>query len=327
MARKHIVRMAGMALLLTSPLWSQSRGREQAQIQTKVAEELVYARSTDGVTNAGVTFTAPQDSARPTAIIWVHGWGANFYSPTYVAIGRQLAARGFTTISVNTRMHDVGNVEKYTSGGKRVRGGGYWGVTSEDARDIAAWSDYAERLGFTRVILVGHSAGWWSVAHYQAETGDRRVAGLVLASPGVGGPPVYDKDLVAQARNLVAAGGGEDLLRLPNRSFPAFISAATYLDMENSPPEYKDFFGFETETPGILRVKCPILAFFGTKGDVGGEKELSLLKAAVQRRVGSLRNISTTMIIGADHMYTGQEAQVAGKIAHWADTGLAKDPK
>jgi hypothetical protein len=33
-------------------------------------------------------------------------------------------------------------------------------VTSEDVRDIAAWIDYAQQLGFSRVILVGHSAGW-----------------------------------------------------------------------------------------------------------------------------------------------------------------------
>jgi hypothetical protein len=162
------------------------------------------------------------------------------------------------------------------------------------------------------------------VAHYQAETGERRVAGLVLASLGVGGAPVYDKELIAQAKKLVAAGAGEDLLHLPNRSFPAFISAATYLDMENSPPEYKDFFGIETEAPGILRVKCPILAFFGTKDDVGGEKELNLLKAAVQRHVGSSRNIATTMIINGDHMYTGEEAQVAEKISHWAEAELVK---
>jgi hypothetical protein len=99
--------------------------------------------------------------AKPIAIIWVHGWGANFYYPTYVGIGRELAAHGCTTISVNTRMHDIGNVEKYSAAGKRVRGGGYWGVTSQDA------------LGFGKVALVGHSAGWASVGRYQAETGDR----------------------------------------------------------------------------------------------------------------------------------------------------------
>src|SRR6478672_1699020 len=113
----------------------------------RLPEQLVFVRSTDDVVSAGVIFTPLQQLSKPLAIIWVHGWGANFYTPTYVGIGRALAERGFLTISVNTRMHDIGNVQKYTLLGKRVRGGGYWGITSEDARDIAAWIDYAQQRG------------------------------------------------------------------------------------------------------------------------------------------------------------------------------------
>jgi pimeloyl-ACP methyl ester carboxylesterase len=157
------------------------------------------------------------------AIIWVHGWGANFYVPSYVGIGRALAERGLTTISVNTRMHDIGNVEKYTNLGKRVRGGGYWAVTSEDARDIASWIGFAEQLGYSQVLLVGHSAGWASVGRYQADSQDQRVAGLVFASPAVGYSAIEDDpQLLAEARRLVGNGNGEDLLPLPNRSFPSF---------------------------------------------------------------------------------------------------------
>jgi len=43
-------------------------------------------------------------------------------------------------------MHDLGNVEKYSFFGKRVRSGNYWGVTSQDALNIAAWVDYAEQV-------------------------------------------------------------------------------------------------------------------------------------------------------------------------------------
>ena len=113
----------------------------------KFPEQLVYVRSADDVADGGVLFTSTNSTSKSLAIIWVHGWGANFYTPSYVGIGRELAVRGFPSLSVNTRMHDIGNVEKYTLLGKRVRGGGYWGVTSEDARDIAAWIDYAHQLG------------------------------------------------------------------------------------------------------------------------------------------------------------------------------------
>jgi pimeloyl-ACP methyl ester carboxylesterase len=123
-------------------------------------------------------------------------------------------------------MHDIGNVEKYSPGGKRVRGGGYWGITSQDALDIAAWIDFAEHVGFSKVALVGHSAGWASAGRYRAETGDRRVAGLVLASGMIGPAQKNDPELIAQAKKLVADGAGEELLRLhasPDATFAALL--------------------------------------------------------------------------------------------------------
>jgi pimeloyl-ACP methyl ester carboxylesterase len=325
MTRKLVLGLVGLvALLLAILIWPRIRPRPENQLPGKFPEELVFVRTADDVVNAGVRFTPPKNSAKPIAIIWVHGWGSNFYSPSYVGIGRALAGRGFTTISVNTRMHDIANVEKYSLVGKRVRGGGYWGVTSQDALDIAAWIDFAEHTGFSKVALVGHSAGWASVGRYQAESGDRRVAGLVLASGMIGPAQEGDPQLVAQARKLVADGAGDDLLRLPNRSFPSFVSAATYLDIEDTPREFKDFFGIgHTQTPAVLRVKCPLLAFFGTRGDIAGEKDLGVLQSALQRLSGSPQ-LMTTMIVNGDHEYLGEEAQVAEKIARWVEAELLK---
>ena len=287
----------------------------------KFPEQLVYVRSADDVVDGGVLFTSPRQPSTPLAIIWVHGWGANFYTPSYVGIGRALAERGFPTISVNTRMHDIGNVEKYSLLGNRVRGGGYWGVTSEDARDIAAWINYAEQLGYSRVILVGHSAGWSSVARYLADSQDHRVAGAVFASPGVGySTEPDDTQLLAQARKLVGEGNGDDLLRLPHRSFPSFVSAATYLDGVNTPREYEDFFGTQTPDPAITKVTCPVLAFYGSKDDIGGEKDLALLTSSVRRLAHGPRTVDTAVIANGNHEYVGQEAQVVQVITRWIET-------
>jgi pimeloyl-ACP methyl ester carboxylesterase len=289
----------------------------------KFPEQLVYVRSTDDVVDGGILFTSASSPSKPLAIIWVHGWGANFYTPSYVGIGRALAGRGYPTISVNTRMHDIGNVEKYTLLGKRVRGGGYWGITSEDARDIAAWIDYAQQLGYSRVVLVGHSAGWASVAHYLADSQDRRVAGVVFASPGVGySAQPDDPQGLAQMKKLVDEGAGEDLIRLPNRSYPSFVSAATQLDIVNTPRQYKDFFGTQTPDAAITRVTCPVLAFFGSKDDIGGEKDLALLTSSVRRLAHGPAKVDTAMIANGNHEYVGEEAQVAQVIARWIETAV-----
>src|SRR3989442_11598135 len=123
------------------------------------------------------------------------------------------------------------------------------GVASEQVRDIAAWINFAEARGFKQVVLVGHSAGWAAVTQYQAEKQDRRVVGVVVASgsvhPGTG---PTDPDQIAQATRMMAEGRPDDLVRDPKRSFPSYISAATMLDIVNTPLEFKDFWGTRTET-------------------------------------------------------------------------------
>jgi len=322
MAKRILLGIAGLAVLAGGDflIRLQFAPRPENQKPGKFPEQLVFVRSKDDVVSGGVLFKAPKETAKAIAVVWIHGWGANFYLPSYVGIGRALAERGFTTISANTRMHDIGNVEKYSLG-KRVRGGGYWGVTSEDARDIAAWVDFAQKLGFDRVILAGHSAGWASVGRYQADTVDPRIAGLVFASGCVGcGNEEDDPALRAQAKRLVDEGVGDELIRLPKRSFPSYVSAATYLDSIDTPKNDSDFFGVRTPNPAVTRVHCPLLAFFGSNGDIAAESALNLLKTSVQRLKGGPSRVDTAMIHNGDHEYAGEEAQVAQTIASWANT-------
>lgn len=322
-------RRACLGLLLAVGLgggvwvWTQ-RPRPVTVTAGQFPEELVYTRTRDDVVNGGAYFSASPQQAQAVAVIWVHGWGTNFYYHTYTAIGRALAARGLTTISVNTRMHDLGTSATHRRG-RRVRGGGYWGIPSEQDLDIAAWVDFAEQRGHRRVVLAGHSAGWAAVAAYRVRAQDPRVAGLVLASGTAQAMQApRDPALLAEARRLVEAGTGDAMIQLPNRSFPSYISAATLLDQAGTPPELLDFFGTDTEGPaGVTRIDCPLLAFYGTRGDVGGETDLEIVRSAPTRLSIADARIDTRLIEGADHMYTGAEDDVARVISEWANRALA----
>jgi pimeloyl-ACP methyl ester carboxylesterase len=286
----------------------------------KISEELVYAESSDGIVNEGAIFSPPKDSAKPIAIIWIHGSGASFCRPQYVKIGRALAALGYACIDGNTRKHDLGT---RSDGEKTIYGGSLWGKESEQVHDLAAWIDLAMARGFKGVVLVGHSAGSNAVRRYQAQKQDRRVAGIVSASGGVRFVTrLNDPELLARAKRLLADGRGHDLLRVPNQpNFDQFISAATIVDFANIPLEQKDFFGVETPNPAVTRVRCPILAFYGTKEPgVGTAADLELLKSCVKRQESGPSRVDTVMIPNATHEYDGVEADVAKIIAQWADT-------
>ena len=208
-----------------------------------------------------------------------------------------------------------------------MRGGVYWGLPSEQVRDLAAWIDFAAGRGFNGVVLVGHSAGTTAVQAYQAETQDRRVLGLVIASGRVQPnttPP--DPERLAQATKLVGEGRGEALLPNPNRP-TSFVSAATFLDLANMGQQLRDFYGVGTPNPPVARVHCPLLAWFGTKEpDIGTAADLELLKLTLQRLPTGPSRVDTVMIQNADHMYHGEEAQVAQTIAKWANALVPPSP-
>lgn len=309
---------AAVAMLYVAlPIGRSFADQADDQKAGEITERIVQVQTKDDVADAGALFTPPKNVTKPIAVIWIHGATVNFYSPTYLAISRGLAKRGYTVITGNTRMHDLGNVEAWR-GEKRIRGGTYWGIPSEQVRDIAAWVDFAEGLGFKQIVLVGHSAGANAVREYQAQTQDTRVAGVVLASgdvrPDTRVPP---PEWASKAKQFIADGRPEELVQGP------FLSAATFLDILNRPPEFKDFFGALSSNAGVTRVQCPLLVLLGTTGDVGNEEDLEQIKSSIKRLPTGPSRVDTALIQGADHMYDGQEDRVAQLVANWADTLLS----
>lgn len=119
----------------------------------------------------------------------------------------------------------------------------------------------------------------------------------------------------------MADGRGDDLLRLPNRSFPSFVSAATYLDIAQIAPELKDFYGVQTSHAPVARIRCPVLAWYGSKEpEVGTEADLELLRECIARQPSGPSRVDTIMLQNADHMYHGEEEQVAETVAAWVNT-------
>jgi hypothetical protein len=60
------------------------------------------------------------------------------------------------------------------------------------------------------------------------------------------------------------------------------------------------------------------VAFYGTRGEVGSQADLDVIKSAPARLSMPGLAVETRLIEGADHMYTGEEAQVAAVISDWA---------
>ncbi len=273
-------------------------------------EKIVYTTTKDSFEQTGALIR-PDGPAKPTAVVWMHGFAGNFYEKAMIEIGRNLALAGYAFICGNNRGHDFGSMY-YPGGVPTLRGGG-WELLEESAHDIRAWIRYAEGLGFESVILVGHSLGSHKAVFYQAEHQDPRIVGLVTASPPLrAGAP--DPAVLSIAKEMCARGGARDLL--PWGSFPiaaGSLSAGTYVSFkcENRPLFLES----------IGRVKCPILVFFGTEESwIGTESDLEVVRKAAS----ASPQVRTLMVEGADHSYGTRTKEVAGHMIDWMDSVLPR---
>lgn len=275
-------------------------------------EEIVWAETADGFRHDGVVIRpdAPEPTALP--VVWVHGFGSHFADLLPIRLGRRLAARGHVFVSGNNRGHHTLFALGFRDG-RVVPGGGWAEKFSEAPLDVAAWVDVAEGPGSGPVVLVGHSYGGAKAICYQAGRQDPRVAAVVSASM----PVRLDRrmkehpETTSLAERMVAEGRGHELLPYGVLG-PGFTTrtADAYLDYLR---HFPDVFGAESDDPPVARVRCPILALFGTaEAQYGTEADL----AVVRRNARAARRVDTRLVAG-DHGYTGHEAEAADAIADW----------
>jgi pimeloyl-ACP methyl ester carboxylesterase len=279
-------------------------------------EHLVCTHTEDGIRLDGALIRALVPTARPIAVVWVHGGGSNFYQPMYLRLGRALAARRIVFITGNTRGHDYGSWCEHADGTSFL-GGVAWERLEGAPRDVAAWVRFAAEQGVHRVALAGHSLGALKVIVYQAEHPDPRVVGLALISPPL--RPEWDTgrypNLLAQAEQLVADGQAEELLPGPWIRLSARTLLSTHrFDL--------DQFGRARPDAPIARVRCPVLAILGTnEPSIGVPDDLE----TVRRNARAAPRVELRVLEGADHSYAGQEAELAEVLADWI-AGVSNDP-
>jgi hypothetical protein len=79
-----------------------------------------------------------------------------------------------------------------------------------------------------------------------------------------------------------------------------------------------------TQTPAVTRVKCPILAFFGTRSDIAGQKDLGLLKSSVERIPGSPKLETATIVRAGDGTPRSTRARARHSDFRFAAASVAR---
>ena len=138
---------------------------------------LTQIKTKDNVILEGI-YVEPKRKTK-NAVIWLHGLGSSFsYGQELMKeLSSALQLMGIGYFKFNTRGHDV------VTGFEKPYYGSAFEKFEESIFDIGSMIRFAHRLGYTRIILAGHSTGSNKIVYYLHKKRDRRVKGIILLAP------------------------------------------------------------------------------------------------------------------------------------------------
>ena len=245
------------------------------------------------------------DAGKATgAVLLFHGNTMNFYVGAPRFLPPVLTRLNLACLAFNRRGHDI-----LSTRNSRQSEGGAFQFTREAIADNRIAAEWLKARGFPAPVVIGHSNG--GMLGTQHVVDHPHTPALVLLSagrggknPGSGGPErlfAGDRmvELTEQARAMVRAGRGRDLILMPGWWY--VISAESFLDRISTVPD----------TIALApKIKCPVLCIRGDKEDANRYPAEEF-----QRAAGGPCDVE--IVANCDHFYNGREDHVAGIVASW----------
>lgn len=270
-----------------------------SQTESSVWTELVELKTADGLRLHGVLRELHPGRA-DAGIVMVHGYGGNFYSGIMSFLPKVLSDRGYATLALNMRDHDLGP--------KKNR-------FEENLSDIAAAVDELARRGYQDLFLYGHSMGTNRVLFYLAETQDPRIKGLILSAPPgnlfqwnlrIFGRKVAT-EVLARAQELEVTGKGDTWMLIDLGPLGKALYTANHVVSLRGPETRSDPF------INIARLAKPVLVVHGLADGLADPQVADQLK----NKAGAGSSVTSKKIAGADHRFRNHEKELEEIITQW----------
>lgn len=251
----------------------------------------------------------PDGGARAGAALYFHGNTMNFYVGGARFLAPALTKLGLGFLAFNRRGHDI--LSTYNS---RTPVGGAFQTTQQAIDDNRYAAQWLAKKGFAKPVVIGHSNGGMLGTRHVVDHPE--TPALVLLSAGRGGKAGHSggpeklfagerqEELTAQAKALVNAGKGRELMFMPGWWY--VIGAGSFLDRIATVP---DILALATE------IHCPVLAIRGDQEDRGRYPAEEFQAAA-----GGPCEVN--IVKNCDHFYNGKEDEVAGIVSTWLEKTL-----
>lgn len=265
-----------------------------------------------------------------TAVLFIHGMAGNIVENYFAPeLGKQLAAEGIGFIYAHNRgyslINDVTCLPRKKDGGYSYKRIGTAFERFEDCLvDIDAWIQAATKLGYNKVILMGHSLGCNKVIYYiHKRLQQSQHIGLVLLSPPdlPAVTELYDANLyydqMKEAKKLVKEGKAETFVSSKLWGW-CYISAQTYLDLfeqggsaDNLPVKYSP-----EQSRQLEAITVPALALAGEFDDIK-VSNLNEDLETIKKLARNCPQFDIHILPKANHNYENQEKALTTFLVQW----------
>ncbi|MBI2173383.1 MAG: DUF1749 domain-containing protein [Candidatus Aenigmarchaeota archaeon] len=281
----------------------------------RIKGELVRFRTDDGALLHGFLVSEGHDKI----FIHFHGMGSNFYDDFRLPyLTEAIIKSGYTLLVVNNRGHDtVAEIPdtKY----KWSRAGTAFEKFETSLNDVKGAVDFAGENGFSKIILSGHSTGCQKITYYQSKVQDKRLKGIVLLAPAddynVARKEFGEKfeAILKEAKKL----DKNDLM--PSKMLNgSFFGAARLLSVAEPENIEASILNYDSEMKLFSKIRCPVLAIFGSKDKFLTKTSKEHLKILKERTAS--QNFGSVIIKNADHSFTKKEKELVEEIRRWLVT-------
>ncbi|MFH0772819.1 MAG: DUF1749 domain-containing protein [bacterium] len=278
--------------------------------------------STDGIELDSILYEPTVKTKR--IVIHVHGKEGNFVQNHFVSVlGDSYAQNGYAFLTFNNRGHDyMADLFKKTSTGFIwEQGGSIFDILENSLFDIEGVIAYVQRLGFTEIILQGHSLGPHKISYYLTHTKNSFISKVIfLTTADVHyqfdtSVPDWEKYSLI-AKRMIDEGKGKELMPIMLWS-NCPMSAASFWNYTNPHTNCFVFNGThpESEFKNFNKIKLPILVVNPENDVATGINPYEFIKLIKKNSLSS--HFEGCVIKNAVHNFLAKEDELAGILVKW----------
>ncbi len=255
-------------------------------------------------------------TGKTRVVIHSHGMASRAYSQAFhEPLARMYGEHGFDYLSVTNRGSEVLKSYKHIGSGTDELLGYAHELFTCSHHDLLGAIAFAESLGYTEILLQGHSSGCQKIAYTLSKERPSTVKAVVLVSPcddiglahlWYGGKEQWEEKIKEAKR---AKKQGTPLLP-ENFAFHMPVSPQTFLDHfeEHSPFDCFHYWDQSRDFDVFEHLPDPTLALFGSE-------DLFAHKDRIPKIYDAAKHVDLDFIEGANHKYAGVEEILAKRIA------------